>query len=82
MTNQINQYQPAQRRRFMTPTISALRTATTSTPIAEILRILKEDGGVIIKNFLTQSQIDSFNAEIQGPMDALAPGFTAQTPSA
>ncbi|MDR3017237.1 phytanoyl-CoA dioxygenase family protein [Delftia acidovorans] len=61
----------------MNPTnISALRTATTSTPIAEILRTLKEDGGVIIKNFLTQSQIDSFNAEIQGPMDALAPGST------
>jgi len=60
----------------MAQTISALRTATTSTPIAEILQIVKEDGGVIIKNFLTKAQIDSFNAEIQGPMDALAPGST------
>ena len=60
----------------MTRPTSALRTVTTSTPIAEILQILKQDGGVIIKNFLAKAQIDSFNAEIQGPMDALAPGST------
>ena len=50
----------------MTRPTSALRTVTTSTPIAEILQILKQDGGVIIKNFLAKAQIDSFNAETRG----------------
>ena len=49
----------------MTWPTSALRTVTTSTPIAEILQILKQDGGVI-KNFLAKAQIDSFNAETRG----------------
>lgn len=42
----------------------ALTSVANDTPAEEILRIVTRDGGVIIKNFLTQEQIARFNAEI------------------
>lgn len=42
----------------------------------EILAIVARDGGVIIKNFLTQDQIDRFNAEVEPAIEALRPGST------
>ncbi|MBT2263450.1 phytanoyl-CoA dioxygenase family protein [Rhodococcus erythropolis] len=59
-----------------TETPSSLRSVTTSTPIEDILAIVAEDGGVIIKNFLSADQIARFNADIEEPMAALAPGST------
>ncbi|MFG2623119.1 phytanoyl-CoA dioxygenase family protein [Streptomyces sp. NPDC048507] len=54
----------------------ALTSVTDDTPAEEILRIVTRDGGVIIKGFLTQEQIARFNAEIEQPLRALAPGST------
>ncbi|MYT21360.1 phytanoyl-CoA dioxygenase family protein [Streptomyces sp. SID7760] len=54
----------------------ALTSAANDTPAAEILKIVSRDGGVIIKDFLTQEQIARFNAEIERPLQALKPGST------
>ncbi|WP_098893869.1 phytanoyl-CoA dioxygenase family protein [Streptomyces sp. t99] len=52
----------------------ALTSVANDTPAEEILKIVTRDGGVIIKGFLTQEQITRFNAEIEQPLRALAPG--------
>ncbi|MGW4395166.1 phytanoyl-CoA dioxygenase family protein [Amycolatopsis nivea] len=57
-----------------TETKAALRSVEVATPLAEILEIVAQDGGVIIKNFLSADQIARFNAEVDGPMTALSPG--------
>ncbi|MEV5512127.1 phytanoyl-CoA dioxygenase family protein [Streptomyces flaveolus] len=54
----------------------ALTSVANDTPAEEILKIVTRDGGVIIKGFLTQEQIARFNAEIEQPLRALAPGST------
>ncbi|MCT7352877.1 phytanoyl-CoA dioxygenase family protein [Streptomyces sp. 15-116A] len=57
-------------------TAQALTSVANDTPAQEILEIVTRDGGVIIKGFLTQEQIVRFNAEIEEPLRALAPGST------
>ncbi|UGT55972.1 phytanoyl-CoA dioxygenase family protein [Nocardia asteroides] len=54
----------------------ALESVPADTPVADILAIIQRDGGVIIKNFLTKDQIDRFNADVETPLRALAPGST------
>ncbi|MGI5467143.1 phytanoyl-CoA dioxygenase family protein [Streptomyces sp. CA-132043] len=54
----------------------ALRSVAAGTSAEEILKIVARDGGVIIKDFLTQDQIERFNADIEQPMQALRPGST------
>jgi ectoine hydroxylase-related dioxygenase (phytanoyl-CoA dioxygenase family) len=53
-----------------------LTAVANDTPAEEILKVVTRDGGVIIKGFLTQEQIVRFNAEIEQPLRALAPGST------
>ncbi|MFF7375018.1 phytanoyl-CoA dioxygenase family protein [Streptomyces massasporeus] len=53
-----------------------LTSVANDTSAEEILKIVTRDGGVIIKGFLTQEQITRFNAEIEQPLRALAPGST------
>ncbi|MBB4981668.1 MULTISPECIES: phytanoyl-CoA dioxygenase family protein [Streptomyces] len=53
-----------------------LTSVAADTSAEEILRIVARDGGVIIKNFLTQEQVDRFNSEIESPLQALNPGST------
>lgn len=55
-------------------TQKALRSVASTAPVSEILDIVVTDGGVIIKNFLSAEQIARFNAEVDEPMSALAPG--------
>ncbi|UGT55968.1 phytanoyl-CoA dioxygenase family protein [Nocardia asteroides] len=55
---------------------ATLRSVSAATPLAEILEIVAEDGGVIIENFLSSDQISRFNAEVEQPLCALAPGST------
>src|SRR3990170_5023283 len=54
----------------------ALESVPSDTPVGEILAIVARDGGVIIKNFLSQDQIERFNAEVEPAMEALKPGST------
>ncbi|MGW0813023.1 phytanoyl-CoA dioxygenase family protein [Streptomyces viridiviolaceus] len=54
----------------------ALTSVAADTSAEEILKIVARDGGVIIKDFLTQDQVDRFNAEIEAPLQALRPGST------
>lgn len=51
-----------------------LRTIAGTAPIDEILSIVREDGGVIIKGFLTADQVARFNAEIDPALQELNPG--------
>ncbi|WP_405975720.1 phytanoyl-CoA dioxygenase family protein [Streptomyces sp. NBC_00988] len=57
-----------------TTTNVTLRSVPNSTPIEEILAIVADDGGVIIKQFLTPDQVSRFNAEVEPAMQALSPG--------
>lgn len=41
-----------------------LRRATRDTSVEDILRIVKEDGGVVIQQFLSADQLSRFNAEL------------------
>jgi len=59
-----------------TTTEQTLRSVANDAPLEEILAIIKEDGGVIIRKLLTPSQIERFNAEIEPAMQALNPGST------
>ncbi|MGW5455984.1 phytanoyl-CoA dioxygenase family protein [Nocardia sp. NPDC003979] len=54
----------------------ALESVSADTPVADILAIIRRDGGVIIKGFLTKDQIDRFNADVETPLQALRPGST------
>ncbi|GGU83705.1 hypothetical protein GCM10010275_18700 [Streptomyces litmocidini] len=54
----------------------ALTSVANDTSAEEILKIVTRDGGVVIESFLTQEQIARFNAEIESPLQALAPGST------
>lgn len=51
-----------------------LSSVTMSMPLDEILELVARDGGVVIKNFLTDDQIARFNNEVEKPMSELAAG--------
>lgn len=53
-----------------------LASVASDTPAEEILKILNRDGGLIVRNFLTEEQINRFNTEIEPAMKALSPGST------
>jgi ectoine hydroxylase-related dioxygenase (phytanoyl-CoA dioxygenase family) len=57
-----------------TSTNVKLRSVPAATPVADILAIVSEDGGVIIQQLLSQDQVRRFNAEIDPAMHALEPG--------
>ena len=67
-----------------TPTGLALRHVSPETPVAEILKIVEADGGVIIERFLTADQVRRVNAEIDPALGKLGAGskrddeFTAE----
>ncbi|MGY2491269.1 phytanoyl-CoA dioxygenase family protein [Cupriavidus sp. CP313] len=52
----------------------SLRSLPSTAPVDEIRMIFDEDGGVILKNFITAEQVRAFNADIQPAMDELRPG--------
>jgi ectoine hydroxylase-related dioxygenase (phytanoyl-CoA dioxygenase family) len=60
----------------ITPDVASLQSVPRDTPVAEILKIVARDGGVIIKSFLTPDQIDRFNADVNPSMEKLRPGST------
>lgn len=53
---------------------SAFKKITLDTPKEEVLKILKEDAGVIIKGMLTPDQVARFNADVQPQMDKIPAG--------
>ncbi|MFG3322715.1 phytanoyl-CoA dioxygenase family protein [Streptomyces sp. NPDC048171] len=53
-----------------------LTSVETDTPTDEILTLLTRDGGVVVRNFLTNEQMNRFNAEIEPPLQSLRPGST------
>ncbi|OAQ59107.1 phytanoyl- dioxygenase protein [Pochonia chlamydosporia 170] len=58
----------------ITPT--QLRHVNVSSSCTDVLKVLREDGGVIIKGLLSQDQVDRMNQDIQPAMDQLAAGST------
>ena len=50
------------------------RVPAISSP-EEILKIVSEDGGVILEDFLTPAQVESWNAELDPALAKLAPGY-------
>ncbi|MFJ9390924.1 phytanoyl-CoA dioxygenase family protein [Nocardioides sp. NPDC101246] len=60
----------------VTPDVQSLQSVPRDASVEEILAIVARDGGVILKNFLTQDQIDRFNADVEPAMEALRPGST------
>ena len=52
----------------------ALRRVAKSTPNAEILKIVAEDGGVIVEQFLPNDVIEAFKAEMAPYIAARPPG--------
>src|SRR3954454_19898081 len=58
----------------MTTSVQLLQSVPKDTSIEEILAIVERDGGVILKDFLSRDQIDRFNADVDGAMQALEPG--------
>jgi ectoine hydroxylase-related dioxygenase (phytanoyl-CoA dioxygenase family) len=57
-----------------TTTKATLRSVPNDASVEEILAIVEEDGGVIIKQLLTQDQVQRFNAEIEPAMQSITPG--------
>lgn len=58
----------------MTSVDSPLTRISSTSGITEILAIVTRDGGVILDGLLTPDQVARFNAEIDPPLAALAPG--------
>ncbi|WP_043650883.1 phytanoyl-CoA dioxygenase family protein [Nocardia thailandica] len=58
----------------MTSVEATLQRVGNTTDITEIRAIVDRDGGVIIEGLLTDDQVARFNAQIEGPLGALAPG--------
>jgi ectoine hydroxylase-related dioxygenase (phytanoyl-CoA dioxygenase family) len=54
----------------------ALQHVTRDTGVDRILEIVRQDGGVIIKGFLTPDQVRSFNQEIEGDLGKTQAGST------
>ena len=52
----------------------ALRTLPANATVPEILKIVQEDGGVVIQGFLSAEQIARFNEEVEPAMTALSAG--------
>jgi ectoine hydroxylase-related dioxygenase (phytanoyl-CoA dioxygenase family) len=44
--------------------------------LADILAIVREDGGVVIEDFITQAQVEALNAEIGPHLDSVVAGGT------
>jgi ectoine hydroxylase-related dioxygenase (phytanoyl-CoA dioxygenase family) len=63
-------------RQAMTTTTTrvTLRSVPNDASVDEILRIVDEDGGVIITQLLTQDQVRRFNADIEPAMQSTTPG--------
>jgi len=57
-----------------TSTVLALRHVSPETPVAEILKIVDADGGVIIEKFLTDDQVRRVNEEVDPALDKLGAG--------
>lgn len=55
-----------------------LRKVANTAPIDEILAIYREDGGLVIKNFLTPDQLQAFNADLDPYLGAISPGAPAE----
>ncbi|MFG2446640.1 phytanoyl-CoA dioxygenase family protein [Nocardia fluminea] len=58
----------------MSTTTAQLRKVTVSTPIDEILAIVREDGGVIIQGMLSPDQIERINREVEPGLQEMTPG--------
>ncbi|KIM92601.1 hypothetical protein OIDMADRAFT_46630 [Oidiodendron maius Zn] len=53
---------------------TTLRSVPRDATAEEIVQIVREDGGVILREFLTQDQVDRFNSEIEPAMQKMEPG--------
>ncbi|GAA5108221.1 phytanoyl-CoA dioxygenase family protein [Haloechinothrix salitolerans] len=58
----------------MSTTKVSLRRVPSSAPIAEIMSVFHEDGGVIIEGLLTPEQVERVNREIEPDIQAMQPG--------
>ncbi|MFI2280763.1 phytanoyl-CoA dioxygenase family protein [Nocardia beijingensis] len=56
------------------PASTNLRTIAATASVDEILSIVREDGGVIVRGLLTPDQVARFNAEIDPALRELSPG--------
>jgi hypothetical protein len=56
--------------------ISALRSVPKNAPLAEIMKIVREDGGVIVKGLLSPEVVRAFNHEIDEHLNAINAGST------
>ena len=58
------------------PTAGSLQRVPKSTPTDEILKIMAQDGAVIIEGFLSEDVVDAFKEEMTPYIAARAPGST------
>ena len=56
------------------PASTTLRTVASTAPVDEILSIVREDGGVIVKGLLNADQVARFNSEIEPALRELSAG--------
>jgi ectoine hydroxylase-related dioxygenase (phytanoyl-CoA dioxygenase family) len=59
----------------MDPTNGILRRVSASSPPAEIVRILNEDGCVVLQHFLSKDQVESINNDLEPLLCDLRPGI-------
>lgn len=52
----------------------ALRSLPATASAEEVLAVLEEDGGLVIKDYLTPEEVTDLNGDIEPAMRALAPG--------
>lgn len=63
------------------PMKDKVRRVPRSTPIKEIIQIVKEDGGVVIEGFLPPDRVQRLNADIEPYLENFAPGARIDHPA-
>lgn len=56
------------------PALSTVRAVSNTTPVDEIVQVVREDGGVIIEDFISREELRRLNAEIDVHLPAITPG--------
>src|SRR5262249_25438521 len=61
--------------------MAELRTVPAAAPVEDVVRILREDGGVIIRDLIDARMVDAINAEVDALVDAANPAMRHLNPA-
>jgi hypothetical protein len=55
--------------------MAELRRVPAGAPVEDVVRVLREDGGVIVQDLIDARTVAAINAEVDGHVDAANPAM-------